>query len=570
MKTKKTDRFASLLAAVVMIALVGLCLVGGTPGTGTLFALSQLTSTPAAPGNGESQAKPEERAVDEMAALDDGAYTQRAQAPHQADVRVPAVGMDGVVTSVSEEGVVCQDILLNPQMDVVEFGDGTWSVDPWIVWWPEVYTDDVEYNSASYSLAMKDDPSVDTEAIISSTLDFDGFLQMFMAPSGLMTVTISYSRLYNGDVNSEDYAAYSLYTVTNESLLGGRVAIWEIGTSPSPTDWSNRSGTLTPSADATELAKLSGKWVALRFELWSDRVSPYEFVWVDDVQVNVCYRAEQVYLPLVQRGEGAPAGCTPLEPDSVTQRGFTLVGATCNGCFSPLDTRDYYSLDLNGASEVRVCLRNLPSGTNWDALIYEDSAGYPLICQIGTPGDQDKCSNYCTLNPAKSYFVMVNAGAAPPSTQCYEMSVESSGTVPTTGPSGPTPGFWESTTGDEFYVTTDRAYVDDFAIYISVSGCGNYKITHNPQEPISSNHFSFTGSFYANGTFSDPTHCSGQDGLNSFYIPGCGYITGGPWSWNATWKNSSQPTFLPAEVIEPETVEPMTGIDDFHIVTLVQ
>jgi hypothetical protein len=103
--------------------------------------------------------------------------------------------------------------------------------------------------------------------------------------------------------------------------------------------------------------------------------------------------------------------------------------------------------------------------------------------------------------------------------------------------SGPTPGFWASTY-EEFYVTADRAYVDDFATYISVSGCGSYKITHTTPEPISSNQFSFSGSFYANGTFSDATHCSGQNGLDNFYIAGCGYVSGGPWSYNATWQSS--------------------------------
>ena len=137
-------------------------------------------------------------------------------------------------------------------------------------------------------------------------------------------------------------------------------------------------------------------------------------------------------------------------------------------------------------------------------------------------------------------------------------------------PSGPTPGFWESTTGDEFYVTSDRASVDNFAIYISVSGCGSYKITHNPLEPINNNQFSFSGPFYASGTFNSTTTASGTDGLSSFYIPGCGYVSGGPWSWNATWQNSSQPTFMSAEVGRSETVETVTAADSAHTVVPVK
>jgi hypothetical protein len=81
--------------------------------------------------------------------------------------------------------------------------------------------------------------------------------------------------------------------------------------------------------------------------------------------------------------------------------------------------------------------------------------------------------------------------------------------------------------------------VDEFAIYVTVYGCGYYKITNATQVPISNSHFSFTGSFYANGTFSDGTHCSGQDGLDEFYMSGCGHVTGGPWSYNATWQYAS-------------------------------
>jgi hypothetical protein len=121
------------------------------------------------------------------------------------------------------------------------------------------------------------------------------------------------------------------------------------------------------------------------------------------------------------------------------------------------------------------------------------------------------------------------------------------------GASKPKAGFWESTTGDEFYVTVDQNNVDDFAIYVGVTGCGNYKITHNSLVPITSNHFSFSGAFYASGTFNTTTSASGQDGLTSFYIFNCGYVTGGPWIYTAIWKSTAQPLAV--------TVEPSAGID---------
>ena len=106
---------------------------------------------------------------------------------------------------------------------------------------------------------------------------------------------------------------------------------------------------------------------------------------------------------------------------------------------------------------------------------------------------------------------------------------------------GPKAGFWQSNTGDEFYVTPDQANVSSFSVYVNVSGCGSYKITHALSVPIGNNQFSFTGPFYASGSFDSSTSAHGTDGLNSFNISGCGTVNGGPWSWTATWQNSNQP-----------------------------
>jgi hypothetical protein len=106
------------------------------------------------------------------------------------------------------------------------------------------------------------------------------------------------------------------------------------------------------------------------------------------------------------------------------------VDVTCGGSFSPVDQKDYYTLNLDGANRVRLGLLNVPEDTNWDALIYENSSGYPLACQIGDPGDQDRWKN-CpnidgysnTLDPGKDYFVLVSRG---PNTTggSYDMRVE--------------------------------------------------------------------------------------------------------------------------------------------------
>ena len=111
-------------------------------------------------------------------------------------------------------------------------------------------------------------------------------------------------------------------------------------------------------------------------------------------------------------------------------------------------------------------------------------------------------------------------------------------TVQTT--SGPEAGFWDAPPYEEFWVTPDQSFVDDFMTRISVSGCGDYTITHTVPEPISNNQFSFTGPFYASGTFDTTTTAHGTDGLDNFFIEGCGFVSGGPWDWTATHQSGDQ------------------------------
>jgi hypothetical protein len=130
---------------------------------------------------------------------------------------------------------------------------------------------------------------------------------------------------------------------------------------------------------------------------------------------------------------------------------------------------------------------------------------------------------------------------------------------------GPTPGFWESQTGDEFYVSPDSANVLNFAIYITVPSCNNntYKITRITPVSIVGNQFSFSGSFYASGTFNSATTASGTDGLSSHFIVGCGTVSGGPWSWSATWQNSTQPS-MSATTAGPDETMKLTTVTVPH------
>jgi|GEM_PF-6313779 len=103
----------------------------------------------------------------------------------------------------------------------------------------------------------------------------------------------------------------------------------------------------------------------------------------------------------------------------------------------------------------------------------------------------------------------------------------------------PKAGFW-SGPGVEFYVIATQNKVKSFAIGIYVNGCGSYKITRTLLAPIVNRNFVFTGSFYASGVFDSVTKAHGSTGLRSFFIPGCGTVSGGPFPWKASWRNASQ------------------------------
>ena len=117
----------------------------------------------------------------------------------------------------------------------------------------------------------------------------------------------------------------------------------------------------------------------------------------------------------------------------------------------------------------------------------------------------------------------------------------------------------------EFHVTWDRAFVDDFAININVTGCGTYKITHTVPDPISSNSFSFTGTFYASGTFSSQTAASGTTGLTNFSIPGCGLFSGGPYAWSAGWVSGPSMSVEAVEAAETKLVESADAGNAFEV-----
>jgi hypothetical protein len=141
-------------------------------------------------------------------------------------------------------------------------------------------------------------------------------------------------------------------------------------------------------------------------------------------------------------------------------------------------------------------------------------------------------------------------------------------------------GYWKGG-ANQFYVTPDGTKVNKFAVRISVTGCGTYKITRTSMVPISNKKFSFVNYYFSgSGTFTSPTSATGTDRLYQLYIFGCGYVSGGPWTWNVTWQDGSQPAtaalgaeqdlaFETAEVVAPEGAQPAAQGDAEYTIEMI-
>ncbi len=593
-------KIASLIIVVLALVAVNLAWIAVLTNTPLSLALAQPRFTPAAPEGVVQSVIHQEASLPSVAAasVQSPAMAMRlrsltakeleaqpaAQVVRQGGLQFQGPGPRTSATelvSPQAPSETCQDMLANPQMDVLENGDGTGTVDSWTILSPIIYYSKVYSHSAPYSLKEMDelDGSDPVSITIGGVLwDYDEFGQLFRAPAGLTYLKVSFSSLYRDrDANDETWAR--LWTVNSQNQLDKFISAVPVPTDPSvypEYTWANLYWEL----NSAQLITASNKTLALVFTSFGNRASPGQGVYFDDAQVRLCYATGpvKIYLPVLTKSppQTGPV-CVLYEPDNRDNRGNVTVGATCNGALGPSDDKDYYTLNLAGVTDVRLRLFNLPSeGSRWDAAIYEYPyiTGQPPACWIGKEG-LDKSEDCRGLNLNKTYFVLVAAGSAQSNPRSYSMSVTSLSGPPTPTPtsqSGPTPGFWSSTTGDEFYVSPDRANVLKFAIYINIPQCGGtVKITRNTPAPISGNSFSFTGSFYASGTFDSSTSAHGTDGLSSFpiNIPGVcsGTITEGPWAWTATWKNSNQPTVINVKPAGPITAEFSDAASGSHTVT---
>lgn len=307
----------------------------------------------------------------------------------------------------------CVQLIVNSELDVLIFNDGTGTAEPWVVLWSRVYYSDVEYTSPSFSLfeiiGDADDP----------TPTYDGFGQAFYMPAGLTSVTVEYDRKIDF-ANGVDTVQGELWTVDSAGFLDQFVTGWIVGDSPAT--WDTRFYTIN---DAPTLNQLSGRTIALALTNSTTDPSPGEVVYFDDITVTACFTPPDyaAYMPIVEYGSGnsGPLCLPPSEspPDSwYNNRGLIQAGATCNSNLSQLDDRDYYSFTAAQSGSHTIKLSNLPAGSNWATLVYNDTEPPPTAptnggtCYTSQPGAGDK-TVVCNFNAGQKYVVKVSSGSTP-------------------------------------------------------------------------------------------------------------------------------------------------------------
>lgn len=107
----------------------------------------------------------------------------------------------------------------------------------------------------------------------------------------------------------------------------------------------------------------------------------------------------------------------------------------------------------------------------------------------------------------------------------------------------PRAGLWAGAT--KFYVTPDRAHIENYTIVVTVSVCKIYNRKLIDKHVVPIVNYAFThkdNGMYFGGSFNTEGSATTNFGLAGYYLPGCGYLYGGPFTALVDWKDSSQPT----------------------------
>jgi hypothetical protein len=346
---------------------------------------------------------------------------------------VPLGGEDGAVdppglSAIGEINNVqaCSQLLANSAMNVVEFGDGTGTAEPWITIDPIVYfTKDPDFAYDGYSMWLDDGDPGDP----SPTRDMLG--QGFLMPSNLQEIAVDYL-FATLDTNGEDKAYGELWKLDDDWILhldqeekyfvGG----WAIPES----DWAWKEHVVT-SSDPDLLNEMSGQKMAIIFFNITDGGGSYfEAVLLDEVYLGVCTKApsssKRIFMPVTMNKFGKQTGPICVPPSENPQdewhsnRGLVQTGSTCNSSLNNVDRADYYTFKPTASGNHTLFLTNLPAGSEWAAMAFFDQASPDYApgsasdgkCRITQPGSGNK-QVVCNFDKNKDYFVKVSAGSTP-------------------------------------------------------------------------------------------------------------------------------------------------------------
>ena len=329
----------------------------------------------------------------------------------------------------------CVNLIANSQLDILEFGDGTGTAEPWVFLEPIVYyingndpTDPfAPWAFDGYSLLFEDGDLGDPSPA------YDMFGQGFLMPENLTDVTVEYWR-FSVDGNLADIVWGELWLLDDDGYINFNdpetylVGYWDVY--ESDMEWNLES----VSATDEMLEALSGRPAALIFYNDTDSSSPdapeseKEWMLIDDISLSACYKpaevsGKRVYLPSVQTAGEVISFCIPPTENPRDQynsyRGFSQTGAECNSTLSELDRADYYTFKPGESGSHTLLLSNLPADTQWSAMIFTDTSSPEYApgetggqCRIDTPGSKDKRVK-CELSKDKAYFIKVSAGSTP-------------------------------------------------------------------------------------------------------------------------------------------------------------
>ena len=430
-----------LLLIVSLFALFAGYALAQEPAPGTAVSLTDsasaakrnISAMPKGYAEGWLTAKPEMNA---------GTAARGRLLSSSSAIRLPVTAADFVTNSLAGT-TACSNIVINTQLDILEFGDGFGTAEPWVFLEPYLYyvnendPGDPFASSAydGYSLLFEDGDPGDPSP------NLDMFGQGFFMPDNLSDVTVEYWRA-TVDGNPQDHVYGELWLLDSLGNLhygdiNYFVGAWEL--SESNLKWKMESVAATENM----VKKLDGQLAALLFFNVTDGSLPgapeaqKEWLFIDEISLIACYKpdssqAKKLYIPTVQKAKQGPPLCVPPTENPQDQynsnRGFAQTSAICNSSLSELDKADYYTFKPSTSGSHTLHLNKLPAGTEWSAMIFEDkqtpeyapgdTAGQ---CRIDTPGSKAKQVR-CTLDKNKTYFIKVSAGSTPMAGS-YDMAV---------------------------------------------------------------------------------------------------------------------------------------------------